>query len=206
MNRIRIRTEKCEDYPIVENLTREAFWNVYRPGCMEHYVLHRYRSLPDFLPELSLVLELDGRIIGHIMYSRAKVQCDDGTVLPIAIFGPLSVHPNLQGRGYGSMLVRQSLDLAEKMGCGAVAITGSPAYYARFGFVEARSYGIYYAGMDRNDPAPFFMAKELKHGYLQGISGTYSDPEGYLVSDADVEAFDRRFPPKEKLKLPGQLA
>lgn len=205
MENILIRPENREDYTAVENLTREAFWNVYRPGCMEHYVLHRYRSLPDFVPELSLVLQRQGEIIGHIMYSHARICCDDGSHLPVMIFGPLSVHPGWQRRGYGSLLVRKSLELAKEMGCGAVMITGSPAYYARFGFVAAKQYGVRYAGLDRDDPAPFFMALELVSGYLQGKSGVYADPEGYLVQEADVEAFDSRFPRKEKRRLPGQL-
>ena len=115
MKKLIIRTETSDDYAIVENLTREAFWNVYRPGCVEHYVLHCLRSLPEFIPQLSLVAEAEGLILGHIMYSRASITCDDGSCLPIVIFGPLSVAPEHQRRGIGSALVRHSLALAKSL-------------------------------------------------------------------------------------------
>ena len=200
-----IRKETPSDYRHVENLVRESFWNVYRPGCNEHYVLHCYRSLPDFVGELSLVLELDGCVIGHIMYSHASIQCDDGSTKPILIFGPVAIAPEYQKRGFGSQLINDSLEKARNLGCGAVAITGNPRYYHRFGFRDARSMGIYYGDIPRSKETPFFMIKELIPGYLAGIVGTYTDPPGYLVPEDEVEAFDAAFPPKEKLKLPGQL-
>lgn len=203
MKNLIIRPETPADYPVVENLTREAFWNVYRPGCMEHLVLHNYRSLPDFIPELSLVAELEGKIVAHIMYSRAQIIGDDGRNLPIMIFGPLSVDPGCQRQGIGSKLVLYSLEKAAALGCGAVAITGNPAYYSRFGFVPAQSRQVFYDGLPRTEPTPFFMVKELKAGFLDGITGTYSDPPGYFVSDEEVDAFDAAFPPKQKRKLPG---
>lgn len=200
-----IRPETPADYREVEALTREAFWNVYRPGCMEHCVLHNYRQLPDFIPELSLVLELGGKIVAHIMYSRAKIVCDDGRHLPILIFGPLSVLPEYQRKGFGGALINYSLDTARALGCGAVAITGNPDYYTRFGFVDAQSKGVFYGDVPRGEPTPFFMVKELRDGWLDGIVGTYTDPDGYFVSEEAVDAFDAAFPPKTKLKLPGQL-
>ncbi len=125
--------------------------------------------------------------------------------MPIMTFGPVSVLPECQGKGYGSELIRFTMDKALELGCGAIAITGNPSYYHRFGFVSGHSRGIYYSAVSRDDEAPFFMVKELKSGYLTRVAGTFQDPEGYLVEDADVEAFDRNFPPKEKRKLPGQL-
>lgn len=200
-----IRLEEPNDYREVENLTREAFWNKYRPGCFEHYVLHQYRSRPEFVRELDYVIEENGKIIAHIMYSRAQITTDDGRTIPIMIFGPVSVLPEKQGEGYGSRLIRYTLDLAEKLGCGAVAITGDPDYYHRFGFVSGSKLGVYYDGIPRSEEAPFFMVKELKENFLKGVTGVYRDPEGYFVEDADVEAFDADFPPKEKKRLPGQL-
>ena len=140
------------------------------------------------------------------MYSRAQITADDGREIPILIFGPVSVLPEKQGRGYGSRLIRYTLDLAEKMGCGAVAITGDPDYYHRFGFVSGSALGVYYDGAPRSEEAPFFMVKELKAGFLQGVTGVYRDPKGYFVEDAEVEDSDAGFPPKEKKKLPEQLA
>ena len=200
-----IRLEEPKDYREVENLTREAFWNKYRPGCMEHYVLHCYRSRPEFVRELDYVIEEEGKIAAHIMYSHAKITADNGRTIPIMIFGPVSVLPEKQGEGYGSRLIRYTLEQAEKMGCGAVAITGDPDYYHRFGFVSGSKLGVYYDGISRTEEAPFFMVKELKAGFLRGVTGVYQDPEGYFVEDADVDAFDADFPPKEKKKLPGQL-
>lgn len=200
-----IRQEQPADYAEVESLTREAFWNVYRPGCVEHYLVHSYRQLPEFVPELSCVLELDGRIAAHIMYSRAEVALDGGGILPVLVLGPVSVRPELQRRGLGGRLIRHTLDAAAERGFGAVVLSGSPEYYSRFGFTDARSLGIRYAGVPEEVPTPFFMVRELRAGYLAGVTGSYADPPGYAVSDEDVEAFDARFPPREKLKLPDQL-
>lgn len=200
-----IRPETERDYRITENLTREAFWNVYQPGCDEHYILHTYRPRPEFIPELTCVLETEGKIAAHIMYSRAVIRTDDGRELPAALFGPVSVHPDFQRQGYGSAIIRYTMEQARKMGIGAITISGNPKYYYRFGFVDAQSKGIYYGDVPRSEPTPFFMVKELIPGYLDGVVGTYHDPEGYFVDPADVEKFDRQFPPKVKEKCPGQL-
>lgn len=200
-----IRKETPDDYRKVETLVRESFWNIYRPGCTEHYVLHRCRSLPEYIPELSLVLEQDGKIIGHIMYSHAAIRRDDGGKTPIMIFGPVAILPEHQKQGHGSRLITESLEKAAALGCGAVAITGNPGYYHRFGFRDARSLDVYYGGIPRTVETPFFMVKELIPGYLADAAGTYFAPPGFFVSDEDVDRFDSAFPPKEKRKLPGQL-
>lgn len=200
-----IRTETEKDYKITENLTREAFWNLYQPGCTEHYVLHKYRKSPQYIPDLSLVMELEGKIIAHIIYSKAEVICDNGNIIPIVVFGPVSVQPEHQGKGYGEELINYSMNKARNMGFGAIAITGAPAYYQRFGFVSGSSINIYYEKMPRNEEAPFFMLKELIPDYLAGVVGTYFNPEGYTVDDTEVEEFDKNFPAKEKKVLPGQL-
>lgn len=200
-----IRIEKNEDFRITENLTREAFWNVYQPGCSEHYVLHRFRNLPQYIPELSLVMELEGEIIAHIMYSKAEIQCDNGKIIPIVVFGPVSVLPEYQGKGYGKELIDYSMIRAKEMGFGAIAITGNPAYYRKFGFVSGSSINVYYENLPRNEEAPFFMIKELIPGYLTGISGTYINQEGYFTDNMEVDNFDKSFPHKEKKVLPGQL-
>ncbi|MBQ8362537.1 MAG: N-acetyltransferase [Thermoguttaceae bacterium] len=197
-----IRLEREADFEKVEFLIREAFWNVYRPGCFEHYLARQLRSADAFIPELSFVLEKDGEIIGQIMYVRSQIALSDGTTLPIATFGPLSVAPDYRRRGYGSALTRRSMEEAAKLGAGALAITGAPEFYARFGFESGRSRNVVYA--DAPD-APYFLVKELKPGFLNGVRGTFRDPACYLVSEAEAELFDRQFPPKEKLKLPGQL-
>ena len=204
-HQLMIRRETPADYEAVEALTRDAFWNVYRPGCTEHYVLHTFRSNPDFVPELDLVLEKEGRLIGHIMYARAWIQADDGRRIPAMTFGPVSIHPDFQRRGYGKLLVDRSMERAGSLGAGVLCIEGNPAFYGKSGFMEAARYGIRCHGAPEGDPLPYFLLRELREGYLRGVTGVYFTPAGYFVEDAQAEAFDRRFPPKEKRKLPGQL-
>lgn len=203
-----IRTERPTDYREVENLTREAFWNVYRPGCLEHFVLHHYRRNPDFIPELSLVMEAYHQIIGHVMYSRAQIIGEDGRILPAWTFGPISIHPLYQRQGYGLRLLRHSLTMARGMGVGVVCMEGNIDFYGHAGFVLASRLGIHYHAEPKESIVPYFLAKELIPGYLNGIEGTYHTPKGYYVADEQpqaFEAFDATFPPKEKLRLPGQL-
>ena len=200
-----IRPETPADYDRVLHITREAFWNLYQPGCDEHYIVKRFRTRPDFIPGMSLVLETAGEVRAHIMYTRAQIVADDGSVVPVLTFGPLSVLPQYQKQGYGSALVRYSLKKArEEYGCGAVIITGSSQYYHRFGFVPGQSLGVYYEDI-RSEPTDFFMGIELISGYLNGMSGVYRDGPGYHVEGVDIEAFDAAFPPKEKKVLPGQF-
>jgi predicted N-acetyltransferase YhbS len=200
-----IRIETSADYSKVENLTREAFWNVYRPGCLEHYVLHRYRTRPDFIPELSLCMAVDNKIIAHVMYARSEIHADDGRIIPIMTFGPISVAPNLQHKGYGTILLQYSMEKAKKLGAKALAITGNINFYGKSGFVVASTKGIHYYAVPREDEASFFLIKELEEGFLDGITGTYADPDGYDCEGIDIDTFDAQFPPKKKLKLPGQL-
>lgn len=200
-----IRLETPNDYRKVENLTREAFWNVYRPGCMEHYVLHCYRDREDFVPELDFVMEKDGEIIGHVMYVRAKIQADDGREIPIMTFGPISIAPEYKRKGYGKALLDYSMEKAKKMGVGALCMEGNIDFYGKSGFVVASTKGIHYYAEPREEEVPYFLLKELKEGFLDGITGVYHTPEGYFVDEKAVEKFDADFPSKEKLKLPGQL-
>lgn len=205
MNKIIIRNETPADYAAVEHLTREAFWNVYRPGCMEHYVLHVLRDDPAFVPELDLVMEQEGQIIGHVMYMRAAITANDGREIPIMTFGPISIRPDLQRRGLGKHLLETSMEKAMALGAGALCIEGNLDFYGKSGFVVAGTRGIRYHGEPDQEIVPYFLLKELKPGFLNGVAGVYHTPKGYFVDEAAVEAFDRDFPPKQKLKLPGQL-
>lgn len=205
MNKIIIRNETPADYASVEHLTREAFWNVYRPGCMEHYVLHMLRDDPAFVPELDLVMEQDGQIIGHVMYMHAAITANDGREIPIMTFGPISIRPDLQRRGLGKHLLETSMEKAMVLGAGALCIEGNLDFYGKSGFVVAGTRGIRYHGEPDQEIVPYFLLKELKPGFLNGVTGVYHTPKGYFVDEAAVEAFDRDFPPKQKLKLPGQL-
>ena len=120
-----IRIEQSKDYCEVENLTREAFWNVYRPGCTEHYVLNQYRMNPDFIPELDLVMEEDNMIIGHVMFSKAELVLDNGNRKPSWTFGPISIHPDYQHKGYGLKLLQYALEKAREIGIGFICMEGN---------------------------------------------------------------------------------
>jgi len=201
-NDLIIRTETEKDYKTAENVTREAFWNVYRPGCLEHYVLNQFRSNKDFIPQLSFVLEKDGKVIGHIMYAKAQIELEDDTKLPIMTFGPFSILPQYRGKGYGAYLLTYSMEQAVKMGAKALAITGDINFYGRFGFVLAKTKNVFY----KADPdADYFLIKELEQGFITGIKGYYTDPDGYFVDETETETFDTQFAPKQKLILPTQL-
>ncbi|WP_167959056.1 GNAT family N-acetyltransferase [Anaerosporobacter faecicola] len=200
-----IRRETEADYRDNENLIREAFWNVYKPGCSEHYVMHTLRQNPAFIPELDFVMEKDGKLIGQTMYMRAEIVGDDGQNIPILTMGPIGILPAYKRQGYGKALLDYSLEKAKEMGAGAVCFEGNIDFYGKSGFVVASTKGIHYHGEPREAVVPYFLLKELIPGYLDGVTGVYHTPQGYFVDDAEVEEFDKQFPPKEKLKLPGQL-
>jgi len=200
-----IRRERKEEYREVENLVREAFWNVYRPGCLEHYVLNQLRSDPAFVPELDFVMEKNGRLIGQNMFMRAFIRADDGRNIPIMTMGPICIVPEFKRQGYGKILLDYSLEKAWELGCGALCFEGNIDFYGKSGFSYASDFGIRYHGLPEEEDASFFLCRELIPGYLDGITGEYAPPDGYFVDEVAAEAFDQSFPHKEKLKLPGQL-
>lgn len=205
MENLIIRNEKKEDYRAVENLIRESFWNVYRPGCLEHYVIHKLRDDEAFVPELDFVMELDGRLIGQNMFMRANIKADNGRDIPILTMGPICITPELKRKGYGKILLDYSLTKAKEYGCKALCFEGNIDFYGKSGFDYASSFGIRYHGLPEGEDASFFLCKELEAGYLDGITGEYATPQGYFVDEDEAEEFDKSFSPKEKLKLPGQL-
>ena len=202
---ITIRLETNEDHRAVEQLIREAFWNVYRPGCSEHYVMHVLREDPAFVPELDLVMEQDGALIGQNMFMRTLILADDGREIPVLTMGPICITPERKRQGYGKKLLDHSLEKATALGFGAVLFEGNIGFYGKSGFDYARSFGIRYHDLPEGADDSFFLCKELIPGYLDGVTGVYQTPKAYYVDDRDVEAFDKAFPPKEKLRLPGQL-
>ena len=200
-----IRLERKEDYRAVEELVRESFWNVYRPGCSEHYVIHVLRDDPAFIKELDFVMKQGSRLIGQNMFMRTVVNADDGRDVDVLTMGPICIAPALQRRGYGKKLLDYSLEKATVLGFGAVLFEGNIGFYGRSGFDYASRFGIRYHDLPEDADASFFLCRELIPGYLEGVTGVYQTPKGYYVDEAEVEEFDKSFPPREKLRLPGQI-
>ncbi|PKM72069.1 MAG: GNAT family N-acetyltransferase [Firmicutes bacterium HGW-Firmicutes-16] len=192
---INIRLENEKDFEKVENLTREAFWDIYQPGCDEHLLAHKLRKVPAFIPELDFIVELDGQIVGNILYSKAIIVDESDKEHEVVTFGPLSVLPSQQKTGIGSKLINHTIELVKKMGYKAIVIFGNPAYYHRFGFVNAEEFHINTADGGNFDA---FMVLELYEGALQGISGKFREDAVFHIEKAELEEFERKFPYKEK--------
>jgi putative acetyltransferase len=196
-----IRNEKKEDYRTVEQLVREAFWNLYVPGCNEHYVLHNLRNSNDFIPELDFVAEKAGQIVGQIAYSRGIIkgrQCEEKEVMT---FGPVSVLPAFQKRGIGSTLIIHTIALARDMGYSAICIYGDPRYYSRFGFRCAEKYEIKTAD---GKFAVSLQVLELKQGALNNVSGRFIESAAFAVDETGFAQYDATFPFKEKKETDSQ--
>ena len=198
---IQIRNEQKSDYQIVEDITREAFYNMYVPGCMEHYLVHIMRGHEDFIPELDFVLELDGKVIGNIMYTKAKLTDENGEEKEIITFGPVSILPKYQRMGYGKLLMEHSFKRAVELGYDIIVIFGSPANYVSRGFKSCKKYNLcvegggYPAGM---------LAKELKEGAFDGRKWTYSGSPVMDVDGQEAARFDDALPPMAKEYRPSQ--
>lgn len=196
-----IREETEADYYAAELMAKRAFWNLHRPGCDEHYLVHLLRDDPAYIPALSRVAELDGKIVGGIWYSRARVVNGEKET-PVLAFGPLCVDPAFQKKGVGGELLTCTLALARQMGHRAVIIYGEPEYYPRFGFRTCEIFGIT-TPQGRNFPA--FMGLELLPDSLAGVCGKFYETETFEKLPPDeVDEYDKNFPYMPKLKLPGQ--
>ncbi len=193
---LKLRTEQPADYRETENVTREAFWNLYSPGCCEHYLLHVMRDSPAFVPELDLVAERDGRIVGNVVSLRAVLHGDDGTVCEVLSLGPISVLPECQRQGIGGRLISWTRELARELGFRALLLCGDPDYYLYQGFVPAEMLGIRTAD---NMYAMALHVCELYDGALSGIRGRYVEDSIYDIDPSAAEAFDREFPAKGKV-------
>ncbi len=200
---LKIRNEKDTDYKIVEEITRKAFYNVYVPGCFEHYLVHIMRGHEDFIPELDFVAELDGQVIGNIMYTKAKLTDENGTEKEILTFGPVSILPEYQRHGYGKKLIGYSLERAAELGYEAVVIFGSPANYVSCGFQCCRKYNVCVDG-DKYPAA--MLVKELKDGALDGRKWYYSDSPVMNVDPEKAAAYDDSLEKMEKRWMPSQEA
>lgn len=200
-----IRLEEEKDYFETENLTREAFWNVYREGCFEHLIIHNLRKDKSFVKELDYCIEIDNKIIANIFYAKGKLKLENGDIREILIFGPVSVLPKYQKKGYGEKLINYTIEKAKELGFDAIVIMGNPNYYKKFGFESCSKYKIYYEGLDKNEEAPFFMIKILNDNNIENLKGIYSAPDCYKADEKELEEFDKKFPFKIKEKIEGQI-
>lgn len=196
-----IRNERKEDYEAVEKLTREAFYNLYVPGCTEHYLVHVMRTHEDFIPELDFVLELNGNLIGNIMYTKAKLTDEQHHTKDILTFGPVSIRPSYQRMGYGKMLLEYSFQKALELGYDAIVIFGSPANYVSRGFQSCRKYQVC---LENGKYPAAMMVKELVKGTLAGHKWIYQDSPVMAVSEEDAEHYDDTLEKMEKKYLPSQ--
>lgn len=200
---LNIRNEREADYKIVEDITRKAFYNVYVPGCMEHYLVHIMRGHEDFIPELDFVIELDGQIVGNIMYTKAKLTDEDGIEKDILTFGPVSILPKYQRNGYGKMLIEHSLKRAAELGYEAVVIMGSPVNYVSCGFECCKRHNVC---VEKNKYPAAMLVKELKPGALDGRLWLYSVSPVMNVDEREAQAFDDGLEKMEKKWMPSQEA
>lgn len=198
-----IRNEEPSDYRIVEEVTREAFWNNHVQGCDEHYLMHIMRSSNCFIPELDFVAEIDGKIVGNIVYTKAKVVDDSGSEHEVISFGPISVLPDFQGVGIGIALIEHTKKIAKNLGYNAIFIYGDPDYYSKTGFIAAEKYDI---ASSENQYVAALQCLELFPDALSGIKGRFFEDEVYILDQEASKEFDKGFPKKEIMDgLPSQL-
>lgn len=193
---IEIREERPEDYWQTENVTREAFWNRYAPGCIEHYLLHVMRTSPAFVRPLDLVAVLDRQIIGNVVFVKGRILSDKGQNVEVLTLGPISVHPDFQRLGIGRKLIETAAEKAAQLGYRAILLCGDPDYYSKRGFLCAENYRIRTA---ENKYFPALQVRELFPDALKGIEGRYFENSIYDVDLNKAEEFDSAFPRKEKL-------
>jgi putative acetyltransferase len=196
-----IRNERKNEYRAIEELTREAFWDVHVPGCNEHFCLHNMRGSADFIPELDFVAELVGRLVGNIVYTRAGVINEARETIQVICFGPVSVLPAFQKQGIGSALINHSINAARDMGYPAIFIYGDPRYYSRFGFRCAEKYDIKTAD---GKYAIALLALELKQGALNNKPGRFIESASFEVDESKFAEYDATFPHKEKTETESQ--
>jgi len=193
--KIVIRKATEPDFRITENITRETFWNLNKPGCDEHLVLNKLRKSNSYIAELDLVAVFEDKIIGHVISSRAKIM-DVLHENEILCVGPLSVLPRFQKSGIGSMLMNESIQKAEELGFSGMILFGNPDYYHRFGFVNAEKYRITTKDYQNFEP---FMALEIQEQGLANVNGRFFEDESFTSDESELIEFEKQFPYKEKL-------
>lgn len=192
---IKIRNEAETDHARVEEITRKAFYNLYIPGCVEHYLVHVMRSHPDFVPELDLVMEVDDQVIGNIMYTKAKLVDESGQEKEILTFGPVCIMPEYQRMGYGKMLMEYSFEQAAALGYDVIVIFGNPGNYVGRGFKSCKKYNIC---LENGACPAAMMVKELQPEALDGRKWVYHDSPVMKIDEQEAERFDDSLEKMEK--------
>ena len=201
---LKIRLEEETDYREVEELVRNAFWNIYRPGAFEHFIVHNLRNDDCRIQKLAYVIEKDDLIVGSINYSRGKIFFEND-VVDAVVLGSVAIDGNCQGQGWGTELIGYTLDLADRCGIPLIFVIGDENYYSRFGFESASKYNLYLEGTSLDDENPFFMVRIFDDASLDGNLGIFHNPDVFDVDESDVDEFDKDFEYREKLILDGQL-
>lgn len=197
-----IRLEEESDYRETENVTREAFWDVYKPGCDEHLLAHKLRKTAAFVKELDYVACHNGRVIGNIMFSKARVVDSRNTQFEVLYLGPVCVLPEYQGQGIGNLLIAETINRARELGYPGIFLMGNPAYYSKFGFKDARAFDIQ---TSTGENFEYFMGLELAENRLKGITGRCFEDDVFVIDDNELTEFEKQFPEKEKHVTDTQL-
>ncbi|AFH47833.1 Putative acetyltransferase [Ignavibacterium album JCM 16511] len=197
-----IKQTSMEDFRITENITREAFWNVYKPGCNEHLVLHNLRKSQSNIKELDLVAFYNDQIVGHIISTKAMVVDSQYKEYEVLCVGPLSVLPNFQKKGIGGRLLKESIEIARSLGFRGMILFGNPDYYHRFGFRNAKEFEITTKDFQNFEP---FMALELFEKAFIDVRGRFIEDESFNVNEDELNEFEKQFPYKEKQITDTQL-
>lgn len=195
MGKLIIRNEIETDYKIVENVIRNAFWNLSVPGCNEHYLAHVMRKHEDFIPELDLVAELDGRIVGNVMYAKSKLVDEVGNEKQVLTFGPISILSEVQRRGISRQLLEYSFTKALELGYEAIVIYGNPDNYVSRGFKSCKKYNVC---LEQDIFPAALLVKELKQDVLDAKKWYFYESSAYEVNDKEAEKYDEEFEFKEK--------
>jgi len=191
---ILIQSATQNDFCKTEIITREAFWNIYKPGCDEHLVLHKLRKSNSYIPELDLIAIYENEIIGHIISTKAKVS-DSLNEHEILCVGPIAILPDYQKNGIGSKLIKVSIKIAKDLGYKGMILFGNPEYYHRFGFVNAEKYCITTKENQNFEP---FMVIEIQEKGLNNVKGKFFEDESFSIDEAELVEFEKQFPFKEK--------
>ena len=162
-----IRQELEKDFKEVKEMIKKSFENAEHTDNNEHNLAEKLHKSDNFIKELSLVAVKDGKIIGHIMSTRLDIVSDNKSHVSLAV-APLSVHPNFQRMGVGTLLMKETFKIAKELGYESIFILGSEKYYPRFGFEKSTNFGI---SAPFDVPSDNFMAIELTKGALENVYG-----------------------------------